>query len=42
MVEGVSIAWWAALLGLALAVVLILKKLNATYALCQPAHGIAE
>ena len=33
MVEGVSIAWWAALLCLALAVVLILKKLNATYAL---------
>lgn len=33
MVEGISIAWWAALLGLALAIVLILKKLNATYAL---------
>ncbi|WP_125967628.1 GntP family permease [Bifidobacterium samirii] len=33
MVEGVSIAWWAALLGLALAIVLILRKLNATYAL---------
>ncbi|MBT1176965.1 GntP family permease [Bifidobacterium callimiconis] len=33
MVEGVSIAWWAALIGLAVAIVLILKKLNATYAL---------
>lgn len=33
MVEGVSIAWWAALVGLAVAIVLILKKLNATYAL---------
>lgn len=26
MVEGISIAWWAALLGLALAIVLILKN----------------
>ncbi|PWG66183.1 GntP family permease [Bifidobacterium callitrichidarum] len=33
MVEGVAIAWWAALLGLAVAIVLILRKLNATYAL---------
>ncbi|NEG95453.1 GntP family permease [Bifidobacterium sp. SMB2] len=33
MVEGVSIAWWAALAGLAVAIVLILRKLNATYAL---------
>ncbi|PJM74147.1 gluconate:proton symporter [Bifidobacterium primatium] len=33
MVEGVSIAWWAALVGLAVAIVLILRKLNATYAL---------
>lgn len=33
MVEGVSIGWWAALIGLALAIVLILKKVNATYAL---------
>ena len=33
MVTGVSIAWWAALVGLALAIVLILRKLSATYAL---------
>ena len=33
MVKGVSIAWWAALLGLVLAIVLILKELNAIYAL---------
>lgn len=33
MVEGVSIAWWAALVGLAVAIALILRKLNATYAL---------
>lgn len=29
----VTIAWWAALIGLALAIVLILRKLNTTYAL---------
>lgn len=30
---GVTLTWWAALLGLALAIILILKKLNTTYAL---------
>ncbi|WP_418968886.1 GntP family permease [Alloscardovia omnicolens] len=29
----ISLAWWAALLGLALAIILILRKLNTTYAL---------
>ncbi|MDR3191073.1 MAG: GntP family permease [Lactobacillaceae bacterium] len=33
MVSGVSIAWWGALIGLALAILLILKKLSPTYAL---------
>lgn len=33
MVEGVSISWWAALVGLAIAIILILRKLNATYSL---------
>ena len=28
-----TLAWWAALLGLALAIILILRKLNTTYAL---------
>ena len=29
----ITLSWWAALLGLALAIILILRKLNTTYAL---------